>query len=354
MTKRLPEGRRLLALRVAVGLVAVYLLLMSTATRLLPASGGSGGFRTMPDQGVALPGTFTKSLSNPILSRGAAGTWDDGEIDGEAVFYDGINGRFVMVYSANDGTGSPPYFKTGLAYSSDLLAWTKEATNPVFDPGYKQVAPTIVRRGSQYVMYYQKWPGTSEVYCATSTDLLSWTVQNGGSPVLPVRAGEWDETHTFDPNVRLRDDGTIQLFYAGQDHFGSRAVGYAYSSDNVTMTNRTFVAYWDMATEVATNWGTPSVIASNDNRWGMFVDASAVADNRFIDRLYTTDNGASFTREAQVLTKSVSGWDSGQVFDAAAIWWNGTLYLFYTGTTVTGGSSGLASDIGLATMSWPR
>lgn len=333
---------------------------MVAAVRLLTASGGSGGFANPfapPDQGVALPGTFTKYAGNPVLSRGGVGTWDHGEVDGEAVFWDGRLSKFVMVYSANDGTGGgSPTFKIGLAYSTDLITWTKEAANPVFYPGYGVVAPTIVQRGStSYVMYYQSWPGTSEVYCATSSDLITWNVQNGGSPVLPIRAGEWDETYTFDPNARLRDDGTtIQLFYAGQDHFGSRGIGYGLTTDNTTMTSRTFVAYWDMGTEVATNWGTPSFVASNDSRWGLFVDASAVADNRFIDRIYTTNNGSSITRQEQVLTKSGAGWDSGQVFDAAAIWWNGTLYLLYAGTTVTGGGAGLASDIGLATMAWPR
>ena len=307
-----------------------------------------------PEQGVALPGTFTKHASNPVLGRGGVGTWDTGELNGQAVFYDADNDRFVMSYSGNDGTGgATPYYKTGLAYSTDLVTWTKEPTNPVFDPGYRQVAPTIVKRGSVYVMYYQKWPGTSEVYCATSSNLLSWTVQNGGSPVLPVRAGEWDETHTFDPFVRLRTDGSVQLFYAGQDHFGSRGIGYAYSTDNVTMTDRTFVAYWNMATEVPNNWGTPSVVASSDTHWGWFCDASTVAENRFIDRLYTTDNGATFTREQAVLVKSASGWDSAQVFDSAAIWWDGTLYLLYTGAAIAGGAADLDGEIGLATMPWP-
>jgi hypothetical protein len=344
-----------------LGLVLLSLIVygasVPVATRLLPSTGGAGGFTSRlapPDQGVALPGTFTKYASNPVLVRGASGAWDDGEIDGESVFWDGRLSKFVMVYSANDGTGgATPYFKTGLAYSTDLITWTKEAANPVYDPGYGQVAQTIIVRGStDYIMYTQLWPGTSVVYAATSSDLLTWTDRG---VVLPLRPGEWDETYTFDPNVRMKDDGrTIQLFYAGQDSFGSRGIGYAYSVDGVTMTDRTFVAYWDMGTEIAESWGTPSVVAYNDSRWGMFTDSSAVSGHRFIDRLYTTNNGSSVTRQNQVLLPTAASWDSGQVFDSAAIWWNDTLYLFYAGTTVTGISSGLASDIGLATMVWPR
>jgi hypothetical protein len=332
------------------------------------AAGGSGSFAPpptgMPDQGQGLPASLTKYAGNPVLGPGGVGDWDSEGLYGECVFYDVRLGKFVMAYTATDGVEAGPYHQTGLAYSDDLLAWTKEATNPVFDSGAPgHVAPTIVQLADEsYVMYYQLWPGTSEVYCATSDDLLAWTIQNSGDPVLPIRAGEWDETYTFDPGARLMDDGTtIQLFYAGQDHFGSRAIGYAYSTNLVTMTDRTFLAYHDSASEVKNNWGTPSVVASTDDAYGFFCDTSAVDGYRFIDRLWTTDNGAgsstgggtTMTRELAVLTKSVSGWDSGQVFDSAAIWWNGTLYLIYCGTTVAGGGAELASSIGVATMSWP-
>jgi hypothetical protein len=342
---------------------------MTLARRLLTGARGGGSFTPpppagMPNQGQGLPGSFTKYAGNPVLAPGGVGAWDSEGLYGECVFRDVRLGKFVMAYSSTDGVEAGPYFQTGLAYSDDLLTWTKEATNPVFDSGAPgHVAPTIVQLADQsYVMYYQSWPGTSQVYCATSDDLLSWTIQNGGNPVLPVRSGQWDETYTFDPCARLMDDGTtIQLFYAGMDHFWSRAIGYALTTDGVTMTDRSFLAYWNFATEIANNWGTPSVVASSDAAWGVFVDASAVDGYRFIDRLWTTDNGAGSTpgggttlhREEQVLVKSGSGWDSGQVFDAAAIWWQGTLYLIYCGTTVVGGAAELASSIGAATMSWP-
>lgn len=335
---------------------------MSIGLRLLLAAcGGGAAFTppaTIPDQGQGLPGVFTRYAGNPVVALGGVGDWDEDEIDGEQVFYDHRLGKYVMVFGAYAGAVQ---YNIGLAYSDDLLTWTKEPTNPVFSAVALEgsiVAPNIVQLSSNsYRMYYQSYGGTdgsSRIYMATSTDLLTWTRANSGVAIIAPVAGTWYESAAFDPNAWRLADGTTKLFYGGQDSFASRGIGYAIlASDGITILSTTLPLplFYDGPGEIMDNIGAGAFLASAEARYAIFHDASASPGDRYINREWTTD-GSTFTLEQTVLGPG-SGWDVGQVFDAAPVWKNGVLYLFYAGSAISGGSTGLAAQIGLATMPWP-
>lgn len=339
--------------------VALVVVLAMTARRMLFGAGAGPFSRPLAYA------TLTRYGLSPVLTRGGVGTWDHDTVAGEQVFLDTRLNRFVMVYSAlaapigSGGTG-----QIGLAYSTDLLNWTKEAANPVFTPngteGHAATANVVQLSSSSYRMYYQSYGGSdggARIYAASSSDLITWTRLNGGVAVIPPgSAGAWDSEFTFDQEVK-QYGSTTYAYYGGQkDTLGvrTRGIGYATSSDGVT-----FTKYADNPILVPSggerdaNLGAMSIIGDQTD-FDMFYDSSTTPGDRYIDHAHTSDGGATWDMlDYEFFMPSVASWDSTQVFDAATIVRFGVLYLFYAGSNVSGGSVGLSPDIGLATMAWP-
>lgn len=322
---------------------------MTTATRLRFA-GGNGAFRN-----PLAYATLTRYGSTPVLSRGTSGAWDDDTIAGQQVFRDTRLERWVMVYSGLDAPiASGGIIKVGLAYSYDLLTWTKEAANPVFTASVGDVmtatANIVQVSGSSYRLYHQVYPASNFFTLATSTDMLTWTDQ--GHVFGVGTAGQWDDTYIFDPHPVLIGD-TTYLWYGGEKSDGTRGIGLATSTDGTTFTRQGRL-FTPEAGESNVSFGAPAVLVTSATEYDVFHDAALSGSNttRFIDRHSTTD-GSAFSHTHQVLTADGAGFDSVQVFDPAPALWFGALYLFYAGSTTTGDALGLSPDIGLATVRWP-
>jgi hypothetical protein len=336
--------------------------------RLLLVAGGGGSFTTtiptgdIPDQGQGLPGTFTKSPSNPIIIEDA-GTWRDGWVDGVAIFRDTRINRWVVSVGGWDGTK----YSTGLFYIdslADVYAGTEtpeeEPTNPVFSPpaGITNIVAwtTIQLPDLTYRAYWQNYGGGEVLHMCSSTDLVNWTHENGGAPVVSHVPGSWYETYAFDPYPVLLPDGTTRLIFAGQDHFGTRGIGYnLLDTDGITILSTGFLFYPDFPLgDISPAFGAPAALGS-ETRFGVFHDHRnfTFGTGRSIDRNWTDDGGATFTREADVLQPDGSGWDSVQVFDSAPAWEDGVLYLLHCAGNVSGDSTGINAKVGIAKMDWP-
>lgn len=307
--------------------------------------------------------TLTRYGSVPILRLGAPSSWDENQIAGEQVFYDPDLATWVMAYVGIDAGGTIAF---GLAYSSDLLTWTKEAANPVFEPNVTEgniATANIVRVSTgSYRMYYQSYGGSdggSRLYAATATDIAGpWTRYNSNTPVLLPGAGAaWDSDVVFDQEVHVYG-GTTYLYYGGQKVAAgptvTRGIGLATAADGFTFAkaagNPLLVP---SGGESHINLGAMSV-QGDATTFDMWYDSSTTPDHRYINHATTSDGGATWdTVDYDWFGPSSVGWDSGQVFDAAAVVDNGILYLFYAGSVVTGGGVGLDAEIGLATMAWP-
>jgi predicted GH43/DUF377 family glycosyl hydrolase len=94
---------------------------------------------------------WTKYSTSPIIS--ASASWEGVAINASSIIYD--KGRYVMLYSNQDGTGF------GLAYSTDLINWSKYAGNPIMTPAdtHNQWASNIydsrlIKTGNEYKIYY--------------------------------------------------------------------------------------------------------------------------------------------------------------------------------------------------------
>jgi uncharacterized repeat protein (TIGR01451 family) len=170
--------------------------------------------------------TFTKSPGSPFLN-------------GAEAYVIKVAPNDYRMYFANWGDNN-----IYVALSSDGMSWTPQP-NPVLTPTYQPgdwdrnfvADPVVIFDGATYFMYYEGGnfdPALYQIGLATSNDGFTWTrVQV--DPVLSPSPGEWDEQHVLDPMVIL-DGSDWKMWYRGMAADGSRAIGYATSTDGVTWT----------------------------------------------------------------------------------------------------------------------
>ena len=317
--------------------------------RLLTASEIAAFYNS--GNGMLLPltarGAFVRYGSSPILAKGAPGSWEETDVANPDVKWDAPNNRWVMNYSGYSVTANK--WKLGLAYSTDLINWTKEPTNPVFSPsvseGYICSNGSIVYKNGTYYHYYNA--GDFLTYCATSPDLLTWTRQNGGAPVLPKGAtGAIDDIQTADPMARIRDDGVIEIYYIARSSVSAACYAKATSSDGITFTKLGKIA--DQPSIGASNAGEPFAFAFDEIGYRFTHDAASTTNTRFIIEQFSVDGGATFRVRGIALAGSGSGWDSVQVFDSCVVLAFGQTYLFYAGAPAPGPAENMGAQIGLA------
>lgn len=236
------------------------------------ASGGATGYYTSAD-GI----TWTHYASNPVLGRGGSSVADTlsqpGIIKSGSTFYLYVNdpadvpsndpfvylgtdglawtiGNGGVHYAVDPGTftswgnrttwieGATWYqllearqggiWKVFLLTSSDGESYTfLNGSNPLtsLQPagGYNYGGPMLAGGGAidgTYHLYYHSGSGsTSDIYHATSTDRINWTITNGGSPILTHTGTGWEIDQIADPDVHLYQ-GTWYMWFAAVDNTG--------------------------------------------------------------------------------------------------------------------------------------
>ncbi|MFM7329445.1 MAG: glycoside hydrolase family 130 protein [Bacteroidota bacterium] len=169
--------------------------------------------------------------------------WEGGVEDPRIVL--APDGRYIMTYTAYDGKVA----RLCLAISTDLMSWQK--AGPVLRGKYRDwwsksgaivaahdgqnlIAKSIPAAdgSNRYHMYF----GDTDLFMATSTDLLNWSiVEKNGEPlsVLKPRPGKFDSRLVEPgPCAMWREDGIV-LLYNGMnlDHGGDPELpAGAYSS----------------------------------------------------------------------------------------------------------------------------
>jgi predicted GH43/DUF377 family glycosyl hydrolase len=280
-----------------------------------------------------IPGAWTKFATNPVLSPGASGAWDDKFVYGPGVILDGST--YKMWYTAYSTASTTK--KIGYATSLDGTGWTKSASNPVLSPGgagswdVKGVYfPAVIKDGTTFKMWFTgvNASGMGQVGYATSTNGTVWT-KYAGNPVMTVGAsGSWDSTYVG--QVSVVKVGTLyKMWYRGGSATGG-AIGYATSPDGIVWTKQ------DIAIDGGSgNWDTtpnhPEVIFDG-MRYHMWY--SGCDDNwDFCQEGYaTSSDGAQWTRKGMVLPLGASGaWDAAAADHAAVLLAGSTLKMWYSG-----------------------
>ena len=185
---------------------------------------------------------WTRNEQNPVLGVGEPGAWDDTHIFGGELLRE--NGDYYLFYTGysepNVWPRSPlatiksiyrsvflneqPSYRIGIANSIDLGSWTKDSSNPVFEPSDSKSwdsvdvsRPSIIRIADHYYLFYDgRGQGDHQIGYATSEDLLSWN-RGSKNPVLePGETGRWDSRDVRSP-VAIQSDDKIFLLYRGDD-----------------------------------------------------------------------------------------------------------------------------------------
>jgi predicted GH43/DUF377 family glycosyl hydrolase len=170
----------------------------------------------------------------PVLVPGAVGTWDDGQVMGPEVLFDGEIYR--MWYTGQprqrhaSGLG---YYRIFLATSHNGVEWTRaNEGRPLLELGPSGAAdsvqaatPSILRDEDGYRMWYAAWaPESCHVICsARSLDGVQWQRENGGRPVDGLKPGA-----AYGPAVARLGKRFVMLFMATD---GKPELYGAWSSD---------------------------------------------------------------------------------------------------------------------------
>ncbi len=166
---------------------------------------------------------FTKYPGNPILT--ASGGWE-GHIIGTPVVTK-IGSMFYMFYHGFDGN----HDRIGIAYSSDLLHWTKETSNPILDVGQQrswdsaEVAPSSTNVAGPVVwLFYEgfneaSWRIGIASGIVNQTDMTIKGLTKDPSPILDLGLpGSFDDHTVQLPSVILSPDRKqLWMYYSGND-----------------------------------------------------------------------------------------------------------------------------------------
>lgn len=127
------------------------------------------------------------TVNNPILSPGVNPDWDYAAVGVPMVWYEGTT--WYMLYRGQGNTQGND--AVGLATSSDGITWTKSLSNPVIvgvegewdEAGAEHWG--IIKVGDTYYTYYEAGAGTArQIGVATSTDLVNWTKDAANNPIF--------------------------------------------------------------------------------------------------------------------------------------------------------------------------
>ncbi len=185
---------------------------------------------------------WIKHPSNPVLSHGTSGTWDDVWVMEPTVILD--DSTYKMWFQGYGGTGTS--YVTGYATSPDGITWTKiDSVNPVLDVGpagswddVKAMNVSVLYDSTSYKMWYNGYDGTtSGIGYATSPDGMNWTKIDSVNPVFGEgSAGAWDDDGVATPVVIFADT-SYMLWYSGGDGT-NRRIGLATSNDGAHWTKQ--------------------------------------------------------------------------------------------------------------------
>jgi predicted GH43/DUF377 family glycosyl hydrolase len=192
---------------------------------------------------------WIKYDSNPVLTPGSDGSWDDTFTGLACVFFNADSTGFNMWYTGG-GTAAVEDWDIGYASASLEpvpfdITWYKYPSNPVYQgksgefDSNSSFHPAIIVYDNQYHMWYSGYDGQgngSRVGYAVSEDGISW--ERHPDPVLVTGSGSsWDNFSVQQPTV-LFDGTTWHMWYTGINISGlaSRQIGYATSTDRINWT----------------------------------------------------------------------------------------------------------------------
>jgi hypothetical protein len=192
--------------------------------------------------------TWTKEATNPVLSLGSGGSFDDSSVNFPTVLYDPTAVHTWQMWYTGWPDGTALNTTIGYAHSADGISWTKVGkvldvgSSGQFDDGGLATGP-VVRVGSLYYLHYAGYDGAfyHSGYATTTDpeDDAAYTKQgvlSGYSGTLSVDGFTWHSNQVR--SIVRRGSGYlayISLFHpAGIP--GEEGMGYVPATGPATLT----------------------------------------------------------------------------------------------------------------------
>jgi predicted GH43/DUF377 family glycosyl hydrolase len=184
-------------------------------------------------------GEWHRASNDPIISPQGDGWESSGTFNPAVIRH---NGRFVMLYRAQDKSGTS---RLGYAESADGVHF-KRRSQPVLSPetDYEKDGgvedPRLVKFGETYYLTYTGYNKQDAQLClATSRDLVHWQRQG---VILPAYKGHWNVGWTKSGAiVPEKIDGKYWMYFLGTSADKTDQMGLAYSADLIHWTEATDV-----------------------------------------------------------------------------------------------------------------
>ncbi len=173
---------------------------------------------------------------DPVLEAGPSGSWDADSVYGPEVVHDGSqyrmwytgrgaqNDKYQIGYATSeDGITWAKHPSNPVLTVGDPGSWDEE----------RVWAPAVLFDGSIWKMWYTGYSSVtgSQIGYAMSQDGIVWTKYEHNPVLTTGPSGAWDENHVLSPHVMLKQ-GTYHMWYSNMDtgsDFGR--IGYATSAD---------------------------------------------------------------------------------------------------------------------------
>lgn len=193
---------------------------------------GSDPPSTTPGIGYAtastITGPYTRYVSNPVLSPGGAGTWDERRCVEPSVIK--VGSTYVMAYMGESMTGSQGQSeKIGIATATALAGpWTKVGGNPLigFGAGGEfddtgAADPSIYYDGTRYWVWYSGLSGTlgaepwQSGLAYASTPDGAYTKHTSNPILVNGAGGSFDEKAAWRGSLFV-EGGVVYVVYGGE------------------------------------------------------------------------------------------------------------------------------------------
>jgi hypothetical protein len=254
--------------------------------------------------------------------------------------------RQNQVIKAASGTGATKK-NLGHAVSNDLASWTVLDTAAIrVRPGrwdsFHVWAPTIIRRGVRYHMFYTgvDAAGNQSIGQATSLDLVHW--EQGDSVLTGTNAGSWIDPSPTDygSQRQLRDpfvmedpatpDQWLLYFTAVTNEYSGMAVGYVRLPGNNLSSGgiQEGGALWRSQQNRASKLESPHMLQRNGKWWLLFTKPVSSQDTiyAFSNSTSPTDTVTSNWSPVRSIRELVPLSEA-----TAYTFWHGTEYLKLAG-----------------------
>jgi predicted GH43/DUF377 family glycosyl hydrolase len=320
--------------------------LLALSCWLLAGCGRYGDF-TLPEQAGGPEVTWKwEARAEPVIQRGSPGDWDGVDVLNPSVIRQGD--AYYNFFSGFDGKT----WHTGLAVSSDGIAWQKEGKILSPDPGSWEraaiAANGVAIADVNEILYYYQAGDPVEIGLARSRDAHHWT-KNGAAVLKAGPWASWDERGAADPYV-IRVGENYYMFYLGMDRAQRQRIGVAMSRDGVSWTklrSNPILELGDYGAFDANGLGEPAVWIARGYYWMLYTGRDRDEMRRL--GLARSRDGVRWEK----LPKVISGdqaWDSKVICDPAVIASGDRVTVWFGGGDIARPDQNIHGQIGVGTL----